>query len=140
MLYRRYLITILCFLAPISAHADNWGAGRWGTMSWGSGVFEDTDLDGVSDATDNCANSANEDQVDSDDDGVGDICDVFPFDSSEQSDTDGDGIGDRADNDDDNDGISDAYDADPLTENSVPASWQVFQNLIDKTETVRRRD
>ncbi|WP_404343736.1 PQQ-binding-like beta-propeller repeat protein [Pseudoalteromonas mariniglutinosa] len=51
---------------------------------------------------------------DSDGDGVLDVDDAFPFDSSETLDTDGDGIGNNKDNDDDNDGVLDADDAFPL--------------------------
>ena len=45
--------------------------------------------------------------LDTDNDGVPDINDVFPNDATESIDTDGDGIGNNKDKDDDNDGISD---------------------------------
>ena len=45
--------------------------------------------------------------LDSDNDGVPDITDAFPFDPNESVDTDGDGTGNNADTDDDNDGQSD---------------------------------
>jgi hypothetical protein len=48
----------------------------------------DSDGDGVVDSLDNCVNMANPDQADSDNDGMGDVCDT----------------------DDDNDGVPDAYD------------------------------
>lgn len=51
---------------------------------------QDTDSDGVSDATDNCVTVAN----------------------AGQTDTDGDGDGDACDSDDDNDGMSDSYEND----------------------------
>ena len=51
---------------------------------------------------------------DSDQDGVTDSADAFPFDPTETVDTDGDGIGNNADTDDDNDGALDIYDAYPL--------------------------
>ena len=51
---------------------------------------------------------------DSDDDGVLDTEDAFPFDSAESVDTDLDGMGNNSDNDDDNDGILDINDAFPL--------------------------
>lgn len=51
---------------------------------------------------------------DSDGDGVADIDDAFPLDSSETLDSDGDGVGNRADVDDDGDGVEDTHDAFPL--------------------------
>ncbi|MGC4083143.1 MAG: thrombospondin type 3 repeat-containing protein [Vicinamibacterales bacterium] len=51
--------------------------------------------------------------VDTDLDGVADVDDVFPNDSTEWADSDFDGIGDNADLDDDNDGVLDVNDAFP---------------------------
>jgi len=51
---------------------------------------------------------------DSDDDGVADVDDAFPFDNSESVDSDGDGVGNNADTDDDNDGVLDEDDEAPL--------------------------
>ncbi|MDE0978258.1 MAG: thrombospondin type 3 repeat-containing protein, partial [Arenicellales bacterium] len=72
----------------------------------------DTDGDGLSDSLDNCADIANSDQLDTDSDDDGDVCDndddgdgvldaddAFPLDADESVDTDGDGIGDNADPD-----------------------------------------
>ena len=52
--------------------------------------------------------------MDDDDDGVYDVLDAFPLDSTETIDTDADGIGNNADTDDDADGVADATDVWPL--------------------------
>ena len=64
----------------------------------------DTDNDNLADIID----------PDDDNDGVLDINDAFPLDSSESMDTDGDGIGNNGDTDDDGDGVADSSDAFPL--------------------------
>lgn len=74
----------------------------------------DEDEDGVADAHDNCVEEANEDQLDTDGDGLGNACDP---------DLDGDGVLNGADNcewtpnsaqkDGDGDGVGDACDPDP---------------------------
>ena len=98
---------------------------------------KDTDEDGIKDEDDNCPYFANEDQTDSDDDGLGDVCDpclTDPYnmdsnsngicDVDEFADTDGDGIADDVDNcinevnegqeDVDGDGVGDVCDECPL--------------------------
>jgi len=63
---------------------------------------------------------------DSDDDGVADNLDFFPYDPRETTDTDGDGIGNNADTDDDGDGLSDVIEIkigyDPLDANDATGS------------------
>lgn len=63
--------------------------------------------------------------VDSDQDGVGDAEDDFPYDPTESIDTDGDGIGNNADEDDDNDGQLDRHEitcgSDSLSNTSLSA-------------------
>jgi hypothetical protein len=56
-----------------------------------AGTITDTDGDGINNASDNCPNNANADQLDLDNDGQGDTCDI----------------------DDDNDGVPDYIDANP---------------------------
>ncbi len=87
----------------------------------------DSDLDNVGDNADNCVDVTNTDQLNSDDDLLGNACDedddndgvsdeldALPLDATEQIDTDADGIGNNADDDDDNDGVVDNSDAYPL--------------------------
>ncbi len=101
----------------------------------------DSDGDGVEDALDNCPNTHNTDQADSDENGVGDACDgtqssqdsdqdgvnddldPFPYDDSETADSDEDGLGDNQDDfpndaseqfDTDGDGVGDNSDLCPL--------------------------
>lgn len=74
---------------------------------------QDSDEDGIPDTEDNCPNTYNPDQLDDDNDGVGDVCDTG-------LDTDGDGVPDEEDNcpttsnsdqkDSDGDGIGDVCD------------------------------
>ena len=94
-------------------------------------IDPDTDDDDVPDSEDNCPETFNPDQADSDLDGVGDACDVCPYDADDdldddgvcgdvdncpenfnpdQADYDGDGIGDECDDDADDDGVTDDED------------------------------
>jgi hypothetical protein len=83
---------------------------------------EPTDGDTVPAARDNCPTLPNEDQVDTDRDGLGNACDPdddndgtpdtadqLPSNGGETGDNDGDGIGDNEDPDDDNDQLPDAF-------------------------------
>ena len=67
-------------------------------ITWLAESKTDSDADGISKFSDNCPMVANPDQTDTDIDGVGDLCDVFPVDPMESLDTDVDSIGDNADN------------------------------------------
>ncbi len=80
-----------------------------------------SDGDGIPADSDNCPSVSNADQLNFDNDSLGDACDddddndsvpdlvdAFPFDVTEWLDSDNDGIGDNQDTDDDGDGLSDA--------------------------------
>ena len=103
-------------------------------MSMTPVTASDMDDDGFEDSEDNCWNISNTDQLDTDGDNLGDLCDldddndglddsndVFPLDPSEQMDSDNDGIGNNLDSDDDGDGVTDSIDNCPLTPNSDQA-------------------
>jgi hypothetical protein len=89
----------------------------------------DQDGDGVPDVSDNCPAVANPDQIDLDQDGFGDSCDLdddndgvtdandnCPLDPNpDQADTDGDGQGDACDGDDDGDGVANELDLCPFS-------------------------
>ncbi|WP_047416446.1 thrombospondin type 3 repeat-containing protein [Cellulophaga sp. Hel_I_12] len=90
---------------------------------------DDDDNDGVLDIDDNCPSTSNSNQLDSDNDGIGDVCD--PDDdndgvldtedncplvaNADQADADQDGIGDICDTDADNDGVPNDIDQCPST-------------------------
>ncbi len=105
-------------------NGSNAGAAYFFTLAEGE-PLSDIDGDGIPDNVDNCPVNANPTQFDTDNDGIGDVCDAT-------NDTDGDGVPDNSDNcptdfdvanintdgdalcntndtDDDNDGMSDAY-------------------------------
>ena len=97
----------------------------------GGEFLPDNDNDGVLDEDDNCPLTANADQADNDNDGIGDVCDddddndgILDIDdncpltaNADQADNDNDGIGDVCDDDDDNDGVLDTIDNCLLTAN-----------------------
>lgn len=86
---------------------------------WADNPFRDTDRDSILDSVDNCPINANPNQIDGNNDGVGDGCDVDSdgiadsddncpnSPNSDQLDTDADNAGNVCDSDDDNDGLAD---------------------------------
>lgn len=98
----KYLLIILCCCFIACSDDDN-----------GNPANTDSDNDTIVNSADNCPDTANQDQLDTDNDGTGDACD---------DDDDNDGIPDTTDNcplvanpgqeDADNDGIGDVCDSD----------------------------
>ncbi len=93
--------------------------------------MQDSDNDSIPDATDNCPAVANKNQLDTDKDKIGDVCDtdydndlILDFQDNcptvknyEQEDIDGDGKGDACDNNSDSDSFVDIEDNCPLLSN-----------------------
>lgn len=129
------------FIGAISANNELTGVARSGAVyafnvdGLNTPINTDTDGDGILDSNDNCPNDVNADQLNTDDDAQGNVCDddddndgvndasdAFPLDANESLDTDGDGVGDNTDVfpndasetiDSDNDGVGDNADAFP---------------------------
>ncbi|MDX9723459.1 MAG: thrombospondin type 3 repeat-containing protein [Myxococcota bacterium] len=112
--------TELSELSDVSDEEESSGLDEWSDDFQEELENPDRDGDGVLNGEDNCPNHPNTDQLDSDGDGIGDICDA------PEPDRDGDGIPDTRDNcvevpntdqlDSDGDGIGD------LCESSEPDS------------------
>lgn len=98
--------------------------------SYPSAMNTDVDGDGVANTSDNCPNTSNASQTDTDLDGTGDACEDDDTDgvynsvdnctsisNASQSNIDGDSFGDACDTDDDGDGIADGSDNCPSNSN-----------------------
>ena len=119
---------------PLTTDQRGTGFPRIGAGRVDIGAFEvlpDSDGDGVVDEIDNCDSTPNPDQLDTDGDGLGNVCDGdddndghadaadnCPLASNpDQLDTDADGFGNACDADDDGDGVLDGPDNCDLTPN-----------------------
>lgn len=116
----------------------------------------DSDQDGVPDHEDNCPDTFNPAQIDTDSDGIGDACDPdidgdgilneldnCPYSyNPDQTDTDGDGIGDACDPDIDGDGIENEDDPDPYNADSLIVDFEdaTKPSYGSETRTLNGRD
>ncbi|MEP1096641.1 MAG: thrombospondin type 3 repeat-containing protein [Cyclobacteriaceae bacterium] len=117
-------ILIVVFVVPVSCGGDEEPIAM---------NKSDFDNDGVADGEDNCPDTSNPDQQDSDGDGVGDACEDLDSDNDgvadgedncpntsnpDQQDSNGDGVGDACEDlDSDDDGVADGEDNCPNTSN-----------------------
>lgn len=110
-------------------------------LAGSSSAAPDTDNDGIPDSSDNCRLVYNPNQLDTDRDGLGDVCDQNN--NTSFTDSDGDGIADRYDNcrlvwnanqaDSDTDGIGDVCDTSNIfisgINDSTLATAQCVENI-----------
>ena len=123
-------------------------------LSWSEiQTLADSDQDGIRDSNDNCPENPNFDQLNSDSDSLGDVCDedddndgvgdnldMFDTDPTDWADFDFDGIGSLKDSDDDNDGIIDSEDPSPIpsSENLATKYLQEIHTCADMTDGAPR--
>ena len=117
---------------PLVADTDGDGLGDRTEINLGTNpLSSDSDGDGRIDGSDNCPKNANANQLDTDGDHVGDVCDSDSDNdgvanisdncqlvrNADQEDQDGDGVGDACDPDIDGDGVSNETDNCPYVDN-----------------------
>lgn len=134
-------------------NGDGGSFNSWSIDICGLVDLEDFDGDGILNDVDNCVLVFNDDQLDTDGDGQGDLCDddddndgVLDVNDNcqfipnpDQADNDGDGIGDLCDDDDDNDGVLDEDDNCPFTANSDQADID-FNGIGDLCDGLTAND
>jgi hypothetical protein len=132
----RFDIDTPCAIIPSETITLGSGASAVDFLVTCADVIVDTDEDGVADTSDNCPTTPNEDQVDQDNDGLGNVCDddldgddvdndhdnCPDLANASQSDLDGDGLGDDCDEDADGDTVADSEDNCPLIANTDQAN------------------
>lgn len=104
------------------------------------GLDSDIDGDGISDWDDNCLEIANDDQIDTDGDHIGDLCDSTPGALSDPLDLDGDGVKNTQDNcpnqansdqrDQDQDRLGDVCDQTPQGKPVATLSYGAYRERI----------
>lgn len=130
-MYARWLVVVVaaCSYAPPTGPGDNGGAATDapassdGPATDTSMSVDDTDGDGVADATDNCRDVANASQADEDGDGVGNACDNCPHVANpNQADVGETNAAQTAD------GVGDACDPEPTTPGNSIALFLPFDD------------
>jgi hypothetical protein len=119
-------------------------------LSIGGVPVSDTDGDGIVDEADNCLDFANADQLDLDDDQLGDACDTDQdgdgvlnaldlcptIPNPIQTDIDGDQLGDACDDDADGDSVSDLVDNCPglFNPDQADSDGDIFGDICDEDD------